>query len=56
MSWLGTVEAAEYCGCHPVTIRRAVLSGQLKGYQRIVPKGPWKFQTSDLDRWITGGK
>lgn len=52
VSWVGTNEAAQYCGVHPNTILIAAQSKKLKGSQRVKPHGRWKFKLSDLDRWM----
>lgn len=54
MKWMKTNEAAEYCGCHPVTRRKAAVAGEVVGAQAKAPYGSWKFRQSDLDAWVTG--
>lgn len=47
--WLRLREAAEYCACSQKSIRRAALSGRLKGYSL---GRQWRFTTADLDAWL----
>lgn len=48
--------AAEYAGCHPKTVLRALRKGELVGYQRGGANCVWRIYQSDLDRWIRGEK
>lgn len=45
-----TAQAADYSGRHPVTIRKALESGELHGYQRTV-KGRWSIRHECLEAW-----
>ncbi|MVU83463.1 helix-turn-helix domain-containing protein [Nocardia sp. ET3-3] len=47
-------KAAEIAGCHLNSIYAALLSGELKGYQRRAPRGRWRIFPEDLTRWIRG--
>jgi excisionase family DNA binding protein len=51
--WFNTAQAAEHSGRHPVTVRRALESGQLHGGQ---PKagGRWRIHRDCLDAWLLG--
>ncbi|ADG98791.1 DNA binding domain protein, excisionase family [Segniliparus rotundus DSM 44985] len=51
--WLTVQEAADYARRHPVTVRAALSSGQLKGYRRTVPGGTWSIRRDDLEAWLT---
>jgi hypothetical protein len=54
--WLETKAAAEYVGCHPVTLRKARAEGRIEAAQ----DGPGcnlHFSTAELDRYrAEGGK
>lgn len=53
-AWLNTAEAADFLGCHPVTIRKLAAAGRIPseqdgpGYRRY-------FLRSELERWRRAG-
>jgi hypothetical protein len=47
--WLDTNAAADYLGCHPVTLRRAAAERQID-YQQEGPGCKLFFSTRELDR------
>lgn len=49
--WLATIEAAEYVGCHPETLREAARLREI-AHSRRGPRGHLRFTTDDLDRWL----
>ncbi|MFJ4656233.1 helix-turn-helix domain-containing protein [Nocardia sp. NPDC088792] len=49
---MSPADAARAAGCHQNSIYAALLAGELKGYQRTVPKGRWRIFPDDLHRWI----
>jgi excisionase family DNA binding protein len=48
--WLATNDAADYLGCHPVTLRRLAAEGSIPSVQTEV-RGRRRFKVSDLDAW-----
>lgn len=52
--WLDVAQAADHCGRHPVTIRRALQAGALHGHQART-HGRWRIHVDCLDSWC-GGK
>ncbi|WP_458687290.1 helix-turn-helix domain-containing protein [Nocardia tengchongensis] len=54
MTLLSPAAAAHVAGCHQNTIYAALLSGELTGYQRSVPKGRWRIFPDDLAKWLKG--
>lgn len=51
---MSPTEAARNVGCHQNSIYAALLSGELKGYQRTAPKGRWRIFPDDLAKWLKG--
>ncbi|MFI5778266.1 helix-turn-helix domain-containing protein [Nocardia sp. NPDC051570] len=51
---MSPADAAAVAGYHVNHIYAALLSGELKGYQRRAPKGRWHIFPEDLDRWLRG--
>ncbi|MEV6905284.1 helix-turn-helix domain-containing protein [Amycolatopsis sp. NPDC051372] len=51
---MSPTEAARTVGCHQNSIYAALLSGELKGYQRTAPKGRWRIFPDDLAKWLKG--
>jgi excisionase family DNA binding protein len=54
-TWHSTATAAEYGGCHVVTVLKALEAGELHGAQRK-PKGRWRIHVDCLDAWLAGEK
>lgn len=52
-AWHDTASAAEYTGYSVGTIRKALASGRLKGFQPG-RKCDWRITSADLDRWVMG--
>ena len=52
-TWLNVLQAAQYVGHHPVTLRRALESGKLHGAQRKAG-GHWRIRAGCLDAWVAG--
>lgn len=50
-----TAQAAEYAGCHPVTVLKAAEAGELHGGQRKAG-GRWSFRRECLDAWLDGNE
>jgi len=48
-----TAQAAEYAGCHRMTILKAAEAGALHGGQRV-KGGRWSFRHECLDAWLDG--
>jgi excisionase family DNA binding protein len=47
-------DAAEKIGCHPVTIRRAIRSGDLQA-MKLTPtssRSQYRIRPDDLERWV----
>lgn len=53
MTYLTVKEAADEVRRHPDTIRKALESGELHGYQRV-PRGKWLIKPEWLEEWLTG--
>ncbi|MEE3126373.1 MAG: helix-turn-helix domain-containing protein [Actinomycetota bacterium] len=51
--WLDVAQSSEHSGHHPVTLRRALQSGELHGTQRKA-KGKWRIHVTCLDAWLLG--
>ncbi|ATL64927.1 helix-turn-helix domain-containing protein [Nocardia terpenica] len=51
---MSVAEAAKAAGCHQNTIYAALVSGELKGFQRTAPKGRWRIRPADLEAWMFG--
>lgn len=49
--WFDTRQAADHAGRHPVTVRRALESGQLHGGQAKTG-GRWRIHRACLDAWL----
>ena len=50
--WFDVNAAAAYAGVSTPTIKRAALTGRLRGY-KIGGRRLWRFRADDLDSWIT---
>jgi excisionase family DNA binding protein len=50
-----TKQAAEFAGCHPDTVRRALEAGDLHGGQRKAG-GRWSVRRECLEAWLDGEK
>lgn len=50
--WLTPREAAAYCKCDVVTLRRAVKHGTLVAY-RVNGGHRVRYRTTDLDAWLS---
>jgi excisionase family DNA binding protein len=51
--WLSTAEAAEYVGCHPVTMRKAAAERRVP-FAQDGPGCALRFLRSDLDKFRRG--
>ncbi|MFC9514589.1 helix-turn-helix domain-containing protein [Nocardiaceae bacterium NPDC056970] len=51
---LTAAEAAGVARCDRKTIYRALWAGNLRGFQRKAPQGPWLIATPDLLAWVKG--
>jgi hypothetical protein len=51
--WFNTSQAGQYGDRHPVTVRRALESGQLHGGQAKAG-GRWRIHRNCLDAWLLG--
>lgn len=51
--WLTTAEVAQRTKCHPVTVRRALESGDLHGHQHM-RRGHWRVAAESADAWSKG--
>ena len=51
--WLTTATAAEHAGYHPVTIRKALESGALHGFQATAGKH-WRIDPECVDAYVQG--
>lgn len=51
--WLTTAEAAELAKRHPVTVSKALATGELHGHQ-TVRRGRWGVKSAAVDAWILG--
>jgi hypothetical protein len=51
--WFNTSQAGQYGDRHPVTVRRALESGQLHGGQAKTG-GRWRIHRNCLDAWLLG--
>ena len=50
-------EVAALAGCHPRTVRRAILAGRLKAYRLDSGRGgraTLRLKPSDVDEWLDG--
>jgi len=50
-----TAQAADFVGCHPQTIRKALEAGELHGGQRKT-KGRWSVRRDCLEAWVEGAE
>ncbi|MEW1880392.1 helix-turn-helix domain-containing protein [Rhodococcus sp. NPDC080181] len=48
-------EAAVKARCSRAFVYDALLTGELKGFQRKKPKGRWLIDPAELDKWIRLG-
>lgn len=55
VSYLTVAQASEAANRHPVTLWRALESGQLHGSQRMA-RGKWSIRPECLDAWVDGRK
>ncbi|NKS54748.1 helix-turn-helix domain-containing protein [Rhodococcus hoagii] len=52
--WLTVAEVASYARCCADVVYAALQTGELKGTQRVVPRGRWTVHRDAVDRWIAG--
>lgn len=53
--WFTTSQAADYAGCHQVTVADACRSGALRaGQPGGAGRGRWRIHRDDLDAWLRG--
>lgn len=51
--WLSVAQVAEHAGRHPVTVRTALSSGALHGYQRKAGAS-WRVHVDCVEAWLRG--
>ncbi|MGO1049828.1 helix-turn-helix domain-containing protein [Crossiella sp. CA198] len=51
--WLSVTEAATHAKRHEQTVRRALRTGRLQGYQHK-ECASWRIQREAVDRWLKG--
>jgi excisionase family DNA binding protein len=47
--FITTTEAARMAHCHPETVRRAFVSGQLRGWKFL---GHWRTTHKHVEKWV----
>ncbi|NKW17040.1 helix-turn-helix domain-containing protein [Rhodococcus hoagii] len=52
--WMTVREVAEYARCCADVVYAALQREELRGTQRVVPRGRWTVHREDVDRWLAG--